>query len=316
MGLDFKIPKLPPIASKRLLSLVILIGFFNTTLGVAYIGAKSSEITVLHVEGAPDNLVFIADPHLREGNIEATRRIIDEINALDPALVFILGDFVYGNGEDLYLQDVWSRIDAPVYAILGNHDYMSGTDAMSWLRKNDAVSSVCLDVNGYNLSGLRDETTDLAFAEQLVAVLGKNGVTVMRNEYLELELEGRDLMLVGVDDGWAGMADPPAVPQTDAYVLYMIHEPDCRADWDADLTIAGHTHGGQFLPKGINILGKEISGLYERNGKFCYVTRGIGTSSFSVELRMFATPEIVVINPSTPPEEILPGKKIVHITIE
>jgi hypothetical protein len=260
--------------------------------------------------------VFISDPHLKQGNIDSTRHIVDEINALDPSLVLILGDFVYGDGEDLYLQDVWSRIDAPVYAILGNHDYMSGTDAASWVRKNSAVSSCCFNVDGYNVSSLRDETNDTGYAERLVGVLEKNGVKVMRNEYVELELNGKQLMLVGVDDGWAGMANPPEIPSTDDYTLYMIHEPDCRADWDADLTIAGHTHGGQFLPKGTRVPGKEISGLCERNGSFCYITRGIGTSNFAVELRIFATPEIVVINPSTPPEEIFPGKNIAHINIQ
>jgi hypothetical protein len=316
MGLDIRAPKLPKMGRFRLFSLIVFIGLLNASLGYAYLEGQSSEITVLSVEGAPNDIVFIADPHLKEGNIETTRRIVAEINALDPSLVLILGDFVYGNGEDLYLQEVWSGIDAPVYAILGNHDYMSGTNAVSWVQKNSAVSSACLDVDSYDVSMLCDETTDLAYADRLVGVLEDTGVTVLRNEYLELDREGVDLMLVGIDDGWAGMADPPEVPPTDAFVLYMIHEPDYRADWDADLVIAGHTHGGQFLPQGTPVPGKEVSGLYERNGRFCYVTRGIGTSNFGVELRLFATPEIVVINPSLPIEDLLPGKKVVPIFID
>ena len=75
-------------------------------------------------------------------------------------------------------------------------------------------------------------------------------------------------MLVGIDDGWAGMADPPDVPDTGAYTLYMIHEPDCRADWDADLILAGHTHGGQFLPQNTPVPGFELSGLVgEKRGE-------------------------------------------------
>jgi predicted MPP superfamily phosphohydrolase len=316
MGLDFKVPKLPKIGRIRFLSLIVFLCLLNASIGFAYVGGQKSEVTVLHIEGAPDDIVFIADPHLKEGNIDQARRIVDEINTLDPSLVLILGDFVYGDGEDLYLQDVWSGIDAPVYAILGNHDYMSGTDALSWAQKNSAVSSACLDVDGYDVSCLHDETIDLVYADRLVAALEENGVTVMRNEYIPLSINGTDLLLVGVDDGWAGMADPPEIPETDAFILYMIHEPDCRADWDADLVIAGHTHGGQFLPQGTPVPGKEISGLYERNDRFCYVTRGTGTSNFGIELRLFAIPEIVIINPSVPPEDLLPGKKVVHITVE
>ncbi|NYT07234.1 MAG: metallophosphoesterase [Methanomicrobiales archaeon] len=316
MGLDLRAPILPKIGRYRFLSIIVFLGLLNASLGFAYVEGQSSEITVLYIDGAPNDIVVIADPHLREENIDHTREVVDEINALDPSMVLILGDFVYKDGEDLHLQEVWSGIDAPVYAILGNHDYKSGIDGVSWVQKHSAVSSACLDAEGYDVTCLRDGTTDLAYAEEVVGALEENGVTVLRNEYVPLNLEGTDLLLVGVDDGWAGMADPPVIPETDAFVLYMIHEPDCRADWDADLVIAGHTHGGQFLPQGTPLPGKELSGLYERNDRFCYVTRGIGTSNFGVELRLFATPEIVIINPSVPPEDLLPGKKVVHITVE
>jgi predicted MPP superfamily phosphohydrolase len=316
MGLDLKAPRFPKIGRTRFLSIIVFIGLLNASIGFAYVEGQRSEVTVLYIDGAPNDVVFIADPHLREENIDHTRQIVEEINTLDPSLVLILGDFVYKDGEDLYLQNVWRGIDAPVYAILGNHDYESGTEAVSWVQKTGRVSSASFDVEGYDVSCLRDETTDIAYAERVAGTLEENGITVLRNEYVPLSFNGTDLLLVGVDDGWAGMADPPAIPETDAFVLYMIHEPDCRADWDADLTIAGHTHGGQFLPQGTSVAGKEISGLFERNQRFCYVTRGIGTSNFGIELRLFATPEIVIINPSVPPEDLLPGKKVVHITVE
>jgi len=316
MGLDLKMPNLPKIGRNRFLSVIIFIGLLNASIGYMYVEGQRSEVTVLYIDGAPEDIVFIADPHLREENIDHTRQIVEEVNTLDPSLVLILGDFVYKDGEDLYLQNVWSGIDAPVYAILGNHDYESGIEAVSWVQKNSRVSSACLDVEGYDVSSLRDETTDIEYAERVSGALEENGVRVLRNEYVPISINGKDLLLVGVDDGWAGMADPPAIPETDAFVLYMIHEPDCRADWDADLTITGHTHGGQFLPQGISLAGKEISGLFERNERLCYVTRGIGTSNFGIELRLFATPEIVIINPSAPPEDLLPGMKVVHITAE
>jgi hypothetical protein len=131
-----------------------------------------------------------------------------------------------------------------------------------------------------------------------------------------MDLNGTQLLLVGVDDGWAGMADPPSVPATGAFTIYMIHEPECRADWDADLILSGHTHGGQFLPDNLNIPGKDLSGLVERNNVKTYITRGIGTSNLEIELRLFATPEIVVINPSTPPEQIFSGEKISYVRVD
>jgi predicted MPP superfamily phosphohydrolase len=315
MGLDRSLPKLPKFRVSHYLTIIIFIGLLNASVGFAYVEAKSSEITVLHIEGAPENIVFIADPHLKEGNIAQIRTIVDEINALGPSVVLIGGDFVSDDGEDFHLQEVWNGIDAPVYAVLGNHDYKSGINATSWVEKNRAVGSASFDKDAYDVSNLKDESTDIAYAGLLTAELEKNGVTVLNNEYLMVDAGGQQMMLVGIDDGWAGMADPPEVPDTGAYTLYMIHEPDCRADWNCDLILAGHTHGGQFLPQNTPVPGFELSGLAERNGVITFISRGIGTSNLDVDLRLFATTEIVVINPTGSPESLFPDKKVDHITI-
>jgi len=315
MGLKDALPKMPKIGATHYLTIIVFLGLLNASIGLAYVEAKNSEITVLHIEGAPENIVFIADPHLKEGNVAYIRTIVDEINTLEPSVVLIGGDFVFEDGEDLSLQEVWTGIDAPVFAVLGNHDYKSGITSTSWAEKNLGMSSASFDKDNYNVSCLRDETTDLAYAGRLTTELEKDGVTVLNNEYVLLHAEEKELMLVGIDDGWAGMADPPAVPDTGAFTLYMIHEPDCRADWDADLILAGHTHGGQFLPQNTPVPGFELSGVTERNGVVTYITRGIGTSNLGVELRLFATPEIVVINPTESPDDLFPGKQITHITI-
>jgi len=315
MRLKDALPKMPKIGTTHYLTFIVFLGILNASIGLAYVEAKTSEITVLHIDGAPDNIVFIADPHLKQGNINYVNTIVNEINALDPSVVLIGGDFVYGDGEEFSLQKIWDGIDAPVYAVLGNHDYKSGITSTSWVEKNLAVNNASFDRDDYNVSSLRDETTDVVYAGRLTDELGMNGVRVRKNEYLVVEADGQDLILVGIDDGWAGMADPPDVPKSSAFTLYLIHEPECRANWDADLILAGHTHGGQFLPQDIPLPGFELSGLSLENGVSTYITRGIGTSNLGVELRLFATPEIVVINPTRSPEELFPDKKITHITI-
>jgi predicted MPP superfamily phosphohydrolase len=315
MGLERFFPKLPKFRASHYLTIIVFLGLLNASIGFAYVEARSSEITVLHIEGAPENIVFIADPHLKEGNVAYIQTIVNEINTLEPSVVLIGGDFVYEDGEDLSLQEVWRGIDAPVYAVLGNHDYKSGITGTSWVGKNRAIGSASFDKDSYDVSCLFDESTDLAYAGRLTTELEKNGVTVLNNEYVMMDAGGQEIMIVGIDDGWAGMADPPEVPDTEAYTLYMIHEPDCRADWDADLILAGHTHGGQFLPQSTPVPGFELSGLSDKNGVWTFITRGIGTSNLGVELRLFATPEIVVINPTRSPETLFPGKTIDHITV-
>ncbi len=299
----------------RYFGVIILVAAVNLSLGTMYIQGQVSEITVLEIEGAPQGIVFIADPHLKEGTTDHIRTVMQEINALHPSVVLIGGDFVFGEGENFALQDVWKDIDAPVYAILGNHDYKAGITAESALQKMNAASGASLDPHHYDVSCYSDPSTDFEYAERLTGALEENGVHVLKNEYVTMDIDGKELLLVGVDDGWAGMSNPPAIPESDAFVLYMIHEPACRADWDSDLILAGHTHGGQFLPKNLAVGGVEMSGLIERNGTHTYITRGIGTSNLEVELRLFATPEIVIINPVVPPESVLPGSRVTHIHV-
>ena len=192
-----------------------------------------------------------------------------------------------------------SGLDAPVYAVLGNHDYKAGDSATGAIKKTIALRGADLDPDNYDLTCMKDDNSaDYAYADNLAAALEANGVHVLRNEYVEMEIDGKTLCIVGVDDGWAGMADPPDVPDNGDFMIYMIHEPECRADWDADLILAGHTHGGQFIPNGIassNLLA--LSGMVTDDSTTTYITRGLGTSNLEFELRLFATPEIVVINP-------------------
>jgi predicted MPP superfamily phosphohydrolase len=267
--------------------------------GFGYHEGSSTAVTMLQVEGAPDGVVFIADPHLRESNADQVREAVDRINALHPSLVLIGGDFTCSGGEDFSLQEVWSGIDAPVYAVLGNHDYRTGMSAEENLRKMQTVARARLRAGEYDTRSLQDETVDRAYADRLVAVLEQQGVRVLRNECIQLSVNGRDVMIVGVDDGWAGMADPPTVPETDTFTIYLIHEPECRGNWPADLVLAGHTHGGQVIPAGLDRLVTgdrfRLSGRIDEDGSVIYITRGLATSSSRFPFRFFASPEIVMI---------------------
>jgi len=265
--------------------------------------AKHPLITKLEIEGAPERIVFIADPHLREANIEYFNEVIDTINEIEPSIVLIGGDFIAGAEENVEIQKIWSKINAPTYAILGNHDYHAGDDSQSAVLKMTELSHSNLTKEGYNVSNLYGPNIDYALADSLEAVLESSGVNVLRNEYLTLDLGGKDLMIVGIDDCWAGMSRPPDVPEHDEFTIYLIHEPDCAAGWDADLILAGHTHGGQVVFPYIRPFMKEneyvrMSGMLEADGTPLYVTRGIGsTAHMGLEFRFDAPPEIVIINP-------------------
>ena len=297
---------LPKSGLNRSLALVLLVALVPASLGYMYYEGDTTQVTVLHIDGAPEGIVFIADPHLREANIAHVEKTIDQINALHPSVVLIGGDFTFRGAEDLPLNEVWKGIDAPVFAILGNHDYQAGLGGPEIVEKTLLLRQADLRPESYNVSVIGTGHVDTGFADSVSQELSKDGVTVLRNEAVTLDLGGRHTTIVGLDDCWSGRTQPPVVPATGDFTLYLIHEPDCAAAWPgADLILAGHTHGGQFatgLTQALNTLGViELAGMKSKDGVPLYITRGIGTSNFNTELRFMEPPEIVVINPVTEP---------------
>ncbi|MEI6841290.1 MAG: metallophosphoesterase [Methanomicrobiales archaeon] len=292
--------KIPQYNSSRYYSFFILAILATAFGGYMFMEGNTPEVTVLEKQGAPGAvIIFVADPHLRMSNLDYTKKVIDKINSLHPDLVLIGGDFAYRNEEDLTIQEVWITIDAPVYAVLGNHDYQSGDNSLTLIRKMSEEASINSTSVIWDEQVFQDGSANITYADNLVEALQDNGIHVLRNEYRELDINGTKVMLVGIDDCWAAMARPPAIPETRDFTIYMVHEPKCRGNWSADLILTGHTHGGQFVPPGLDKL--VTGGLLELGGRFdsgrttTYITRGLGTSNFDVQLRAFASPEIVVI---------------------
>jgi len=261
--------------------------------------ADRPDVTLLQIPGAPDGIVFIADPHLKDENIDTSRKVISAINEAHPNLVLIGGDFTVHGAEDLSLQEIWNEIDAPVYAVLGNHDYGVGIRGSGARGRTAWVIESILRSQGYTTSTFYSDP-DLSSADILEGVLEKNGVTVLRNEWTELDINGQTLILCGVDDIWACRGDPPVVPDTGAYVIYLVHEPFYRKEWNADLVLSGHTHGGQVNTWVFSFLDAtgivDIRGVSMKGDTIMYVTRGIGTSKTGDDYRLFTPPEIVIIN--------------------
>src|SRR5439155_232754 len=82
------------------------------------------------------------------------------------------------------------------------------------------------------------------------------GLVVLRNRGVVVEHNGARLFVAGVDDTWTDRHDvaralaerPPGVP-----AVLLAHDPNLFAEASAhgvDLTLSGHTHGGQLAVPG------------------------------------------------------------------
>jgi predicted MPP superfamily phosphohydrolase len=118
-------------------------------------------------------------------------------------------------------------------------------------------------------------------------------------------LGGDPLNLIGIDDSQPDLRVIAHQVMPDTVNILLVHDQapngfDQAIELGIDLTLAGHTHGGQlsleFLHRGLCLARVEspyVSGWYEKSGGQLYVNHGIGTTMFPI--RLGAPPEITVL---------------------
>ena len=273
-----------PKLSERITSYVVSDKPLRTLAGDLSKVAKTAldEANTLTVEEVPIKLdrlptkldglrvIHLSDiHHSRFTNLEHISRTVDIANNLRPDIVFLTGDYVSHDTDYIApVAEVLGELEAEfgTYACLGNHDHWTDADLVTHM--------------------LRGE-----------------GIKVLINEGLRFEARGASFWLAGVDDYMAGKTDITAALHgsfPDEMKLLLAHNPvifrqAVRAN--IDLTLSGHTHGGQIkmrdperriLPRR-----KLSSGLHHRNESQIYITRGIGT--VVVPARYQCPPEITLL---------------------
>ncbi len=230
-----------------------------------------------HSEHNSLKIVFLGDLHTKPIDLDRLKRVVSKVNEQKPDIVLSIGDYVNGNS---YKETLYPRVIAKelgkikskygFYTVLGNHDY------------------------DYNPLRIRKE-------------LEKNGIKVLENDTLPLDIEGKRLWLIGIQDFSVCHThldyNTKQVSDEENPVILLSHTPDVFPEVDEriELTLAGHTHGGQvvipfygpiYVP---SKYGKKYSkGYFEEKNKKMFVTGGIGTSVFPVRFNNF--PEIIILN--------------------
>lgn len=252
------------------------------------------EIPVANLPEALDGMKIaqLSDIHL-SGYVsrEDVRRAVDMANDLSADLSVVTGDFITGVGDPLEECIAELRnLGAPLgtYGCNGNHEiYAKAEDA----------------------------------AEKLFT---QAGMKLLRSQNATISFRGAQLNLIGVDyqreRGPGGrriqtLPDAEKLVRRDVPNILLSHNPnsfDRAAELGIELSLAGHTHGGQVQ---VEILDRRLSparfitnyiaGLYARplgklaagaapvNASHLYVNRGLGTVGAPV--RLGVPPEITLI---------------------
>lgn len=276
--------------------------FFGTFIyGMGY-GAyqiDKKRITV-EIKDLPEELdglkiVQISDFHLGSfASLTPVIRAIDAINEENADLFFFTGDLVNDKASETepyidIIEGIKTRYGK--YSILGNHDY---GEYVTWISESAKEKNLL----------------------ELLENQKKMGWKVLLNESENITINNKKVSVIGVEywgksKRWGQHGDlDKALENTDSTDLKILltHDP---SHWDLvvsqnkkyrdiPLSLSGHTHGFQF---GIEIPGLKWSpsqmvyprwaGLYEENGQYLYVNRGLGFVGYPG--RVGIAPEITII---------------------
>lgn len=214
--------------------------------------------------------------------VEDIHRCVAMVNRLTPDLIALTGDFVTWEGSpELAVVEALSGLKAPfgVYGSLGNHEI--------WAHVEDSITRL--------------------FAER--------GTRILRRQNVAIETSGERFNLLGVDYETHTRMGAPLNRVVKRYLegvdtlllpgtanILLSHNPntfDRAAELGIDLSLAGHTHGGQVSLEYVSpdlcparLITSYVRGWFRKGNSQLYVNRGIGTIFSPV--RFGSPPEITL----------------------
>lgn len=269
-----------------LTAFVVIVSAFTLWVLWGNTAVELNEYTI-QSESIPKNfdgyrIVQISDFHNAQIGKD-NEKLISLIEKAEPDIIAITGDIVDWRRTDIELTKEFvlqiMKI-APCYYVSGNNE--------SYITEKYDVKNILADM----------------------------GVTVLEDETQHLEIEGEKILLAGVDDPAFSdnysSADSVPIMQTkleelmsdDIYTVLLSHRPELfgvYCEYEADLVLSGHAHGGQFRIPFIGGLyapdqgffPEYDAGLYTDGKTNMLVSRGIGNSK--IPIRFNNRPEVIVI---------------------
>lgn len=275
-----------------ILILLILIALF------CYYQNNKIDITSYEIESTDINSrVRIAQ--LSDMHSKPFKQVIYKLRDIKPDAIMITGDFINDRGKNKdKMLDLGKELleIAPVFYITGNHE-----------RRLD-------------------------YFDDLMKELEKTGFTVLLNSISEEIIGSNKIVILGLDENQADFEDYKArkngtfvyrdmkpyfeeFEKCTGFKIVLSHFPENfeyvkennYSQYDFDLQLSGHAHGGQFILPFIGPLFSPGQGVFPKYAKGSFgtkpkliISRGLGNSEFP--LRLFNHPEINIIN-LTPPQK-------------
>ncbi len=234
------------------------------------------------------NIIHLSDLHSKP-----FEKALKKTEEAEPDIIFITGDYINDKkkSKTKMLEYAKKLCDiAPVYYVTGNHE-----------RRLEDFDELMFD-----------------FKEA--------GFNVLLNEISEINVKGNNIAVLGLDENQADFEDYKArrngtfeypdmkpyfekLEKKEGYKIVLSHYPENfeklsemnYSQYDFDLQLSGHAHGGQFILPFFGPVFSPGQGIHPKYARGSFgerpmliVSRGIGNSEFP--FRLFNHPEIISIS--------------------
>ena len=240
--------------------LSVVVGFVTLVMvlgGMQYHHKQREEMTLTTAKAIekPLTIVLASDLHIGYHNRKAElARWVDIINAEKPDLVLIGGDIIDRSLRPVIADNCaeeFRRIQAPVYTVLGNHEYYSGGQTMN---RQGTMVDVEQFFKDAGITLLKDSVAHF----KGIDIIGRNDRTAFRR--------------ASVKDLAAGL---------EGFTILLDHQPYHLEEAEQagiDFQFSGHTHRGQIWP--ISWITDEVYekswGRHQRGNTHYYSSSGLG----------------------------------------
>lgn len=261
-----------------LAGVVVVVAVAVLVWGLFEAGWLRRRVVEVELEGLPQELDGLRIAHLSDFHLgipsrglRAVEEAVAWVAASRPDLVCLTGDLVSRRAGLPRLERLLADLE-PCFIVLGNHDFADSRDPFSQRVDPKAIEAL-------------------------------EGVTLLGDEAVEIELRGRRVQVVGVDPRTHARREARpqelADPRSHLRIL-LCHFPGIAhriPPGTFHLVLAGHFHAGQIavpFPGGrlrlAHLRAHDIEGIYRYGTTALHVSPGLGTTF--VPFRFLARPEV------------------------
>lgn len=260
--------------TRKILGFISVVVAWITTIGPLRASDIRRQSITLPLASLPKGLdqlevMLISDLHVNSHRDPALS-VLDSLSGSTPDLLVVAGDLVE---KDAFVIDVARRLER-IHARYGKFVVWGNHDAFGPPKDRDP-------------HWMTREARPLNAMER---VLERHAIQTLTNRSVGLSIGGAELQIVGIGDIHVGLDDfdqafADARPET--FTILISHNPDAASllrEPRVDVTLSGHTHGGQIVPPVIGPLTLKTRyplpqphGLMYVDGRPLVISAGVGT---------------------------------------